>query len=81
MINHEEQTRRAQCMRRWYFSHPCAMRSAIRRHICSQSSCSNRAFYFMLKGCTYISDERVTVINRVINRGTIPGLDVDIFTN
>ena len=80
MINHEEQARRTQCMRRWYYNIPdCARRSAERRLICARTGISTLVFYYMLSGYTYINNERANIINQVINRSVIPGLETDIF--
>lgn len=79
-INKAEHKRRHRCMRQWYFSYKdCARRSAERRRVIATLGINSDNFYKMLEGRTYISDTSVQVINKVINRNCIPGLEIDIF--
>ena len=67
-------------MRKWYFSYKdCARRSSERRKVIEKLGINRDNFYKMLEGRTYINDTSVQVINNVINRNCIPGLEIDIF--
>ena len=78
-IDRKEHRRRNRCMRKWYFTYDCARRSAERRKVMAQLGINSDNFYKLLEGRTYINDESVRVINKVINRNCIPGLEIDIF--
>lgn len=79
-INEAEHNRRHRCMRKWYFSHKsCARRSVERRKVMAKLGINSDNFYKMLEGRTYINDTSVQVINNVINRNCLPGLEIDIF--
>lgn len=80
MICKEEKQRRAQCLRKWYFSRSRDKRSAMRRLVADKLTISSDNFYKMLEGRTYISDHRARVINEIENQNSIVGLELDIFT-
>ena len=80
IIDRAEYNRRNQCMRNWYFTYAdCARRSAMRRMVVERLGINNDNFYKLLEGRTYISDTSMRVINNVINKDCITGLEIDIF--
>lgn len=79
-INRQEHHRRQECMRKWYFSFKeCARRSAERRKVLAKMGINSDNFYKLLEGRTFISNDSMKMINSVINRNCIPGLEIDIF--
>ena len=80
IINRQEYRRRHTCMRNWYFAmKDCARRSAERNRVIAVLGINNDNFYKLLEGRVYINDNSMQVINKVINRGCLPGLEIDIF--
>ena len=78
-IDRDEHRRRNQCMRKWYFTYDCARRSVERRKVIAKLGINRDNFYKLLEGRTFIDDYSAQVINKVINRNCIAGLEIDIF--
>ncbi len=80
MVNKEEKRRRAKCLQKWYRSRgDSGERALCRRALKNKLGISEKCFYNMLEGITFISNERAQVINTVANRGVFPEMWLDIF--